>query len=195
MAARVVRANCAATRPATIRPSSGRRPLRCIGRARGCPWPRSPPTRASASARSTVTSRPAKTCLATSPTCPSSGCSRTPGPPRAAARRGRGAAAVHRGGDQPAQRARTAAARRTAPDLARDQCRPGAGPPAIQRILDRGRADGTIRRDVTPHDIVVFGAMLAQPRGSDQGWDATCRALLATYLAGLGTVAPATGRS
>jgi AcrR family transcriptional regulator len=55
----------------------------------------------------------------------------------------------------------------------------------IQQIIDRGRADGTITRDVPPHDIVVFGAMLAQPRRSDPGWDATCRRLLATYLAGL----------
>jgi hypothetical protein len=29
--------------------------------------------------------------------------------------------------------------------------------------------------------------MLAQPRRSDPGWDATCRRLLATYLAGLGS--------
>jgi AcrR family transcriptional regulator len=57
----------------------------------------------------------------------------------------------------------------------------------IRRIIERGRADGTITRDVTPHDIVVFGAMLAQPRRSDPGWDATCRRLLATYLAGLGS--------
>ena len=62
----------------------------------------------------------------------------------------------------------------------------------IQQIIDRGRADGTITRDVTPHDIVVFGAMLAQPRRSDPGWDATCRRLLATYLAGLGSCAQAT---
>jgi AcrR family transcriptional regulator len=57
----------------------------------------------------------------------------------------------------------------------------------IQQIIDRGRADATITRDVTPHDIVVFGAMLAQPRRSDPDWDATCRRLLATYLAGLGS--------
>ena len=57
----------------------------------------------------------------------------------------------------------------------------------IQQIIDRGRADGTITRDVTPHDIVVFGSMLAQPRPPDPGWDATCRRLLATYLAGLGS--------
>jgi hypothetical protein len=58
---------------------------------------------------------------------------------------------------------------------------------ALQRIIDHGRADGTITRDLTPHEIVVFGAMLAQPRRSDPDWDATCRRLLATYLAGLGS--------
>ena len=57
----------------------------------------------------------------------------------------------------------------------------------IRQIIDRGRADGTIIQDVTPHDIVVFGAMLAQPRPPDPGWDATCRRLLGTYLAGLGS--------
>lgn len=57
----------------------------------------------------------------------------------------------------------------------------------VQQIIDRGRADGTIRQDVTPRDIVALGAMLAQPQHSDPGWDATCRRLLATYLAGLGT--------
>jgi AcrR family transcriptional regulator len=57
----------------------------------------------------------------------------------------------------------------------------------VQRIINRGRADGTIRQDVTPHDIVALGAMLAQPRQSDSSWDATCRRLLATYLAGLST--------
>jgi AcrR family transcriptional regulator len=60
----------------------------------------------------------------------------------------------------------------------------------IQRIIDRGRADGTITRNVTPHDIVVFGAMLAQPRQSDPNWDMTCRRLLASYLAGLGSETP-----
>ncbi len=56
----------------------------------------------------------------------------------------------------------------------------------VRQIIDRGRADGTITRHVTPHDVVVFGAMLAQPREADPSWDATCRRLLATYLAGLG---------
>lgn len=63
----------------------------------------------------------------------------------------------------------------------------------IQQIIDRGRADGTISRDVTPRDIVVFGSVLAQPRPPDPGWDATCRRLLDTYLAGLGLGAPQNG--
>jgi AcrR family transcriptional regulator len=56
---------------------------------------------------------------------------------------------------------------------------------ALQRIIDRGRADGTITQDVTPRDLVTFGAMLAQPPQHDPQWDATCRRLLATYLNGL----------
>jgi AcrR family transcriptional regulator len=55
----------------------------------------------------------------------------------------------------------------------------------VQRIIDRGIADTTLRRDVTPNDIVAFGAMLAQPRPIDPGWDATCRQLLTTFLRGL----------
>ena len=55
----------------------------------------------------------------------------------------------------------------------------------LQRIIDRGIADGTLRADVTPGDIVVFGAMLAQPRPTDPDWDTTCRRLLAMYLRGI----------
>ena len=55
----------------------------------------------------------------------------------------------------------------------------------LQRIIDRGLADGTLRPEITARDIVVFGAMLAQPRPADPDWDATCRRLLATYLHGL----------
>ncbi len=55
----------------------------------------------------------------------------------------------------------------------------------IRRLIARGHRDGTINRRVTARDIVVFGSMLAQPRPSDAAWDATCRRLLDTYLAGL----------
>jgi AcrR family transcriptional regulator len=56
----------------------------------------------------------------------------------------------------------------------------------LKRVIERGVAEKSIRPDVTPRDIVAFGAMLAQPRPVDPGWDATCRRLLATYLRGLG---------
>jgi AcrR family transcriptional regulator len=56
---------------------------------------------------------------------------------------------------------------------------------AVQRIIERGHADGTISQAATPRDVVVFGAMLAQPRQPDPEWDATCRRLLTTYLNGL----------
>jgi hypothetical protein len=58
---------------------------------------------------------------------------------------------------------------------------------AVRRIIDRGRTDGTISQDVTPRDVVVFGAMLAQPRQPDPEWDATCRRLLAIFINGLRT--------
>lgn len=55
----------------------------------------------------------------------------------------------------------------------------------LQRVIDRGVADHSLRSDTTPRDVVSFGAMLAQPRPVDPGWDATCRRLLATYLRGV----------
>lgn len=58
----------------------------------------------------------------------------------------------------------------------------------LQRIIERGVGDGTLRPGITSDDIVVFGAMLAQPRPThptDHTWDATCRRLLTTYLQGL----------
>ena len=55
----------------------------------------------------------------------------------------------------------------------------------VRRIIDRGVKDSTLRPGITPQDIIVFGAMLAQPRPTDPDWDTTCRRLLATYLRGL----------
>jgi len=55
----------------------------------------------------------------------------------------------------------------------------------VRRIINGGVADATLRPGITPRDIIVFGAMLAQPRPTDPDWDATCRRLLTTYLRGL----------
>jgi AcrR family transcriptional regulator len=56
---------------------------------------------------------------------------------------------------------------------------------ALQRLIDRGRLDGTIKAAVSPRDIVAIGAMLAQPAPSGPEWDATCKRILSTYLDGL----------
>jgi AcrR family transcriptional regulator len=55
----------------------------------------------------------------------------------------------------------------------------------VDRIITRGVADATLRADLTPREIVVFGAMLAQPGPTDPRWDETCRRLLSTFLRGL----------
>ena len=55
----------------------------------------------------------------------------------------------------------------------------------LRRVLDRGRDDGSLKPDLTPRDVFLFGAMLAQPHAPDPAWDATCRRLLAHYLDGL----------
>ena len=64
---------------------------------------------------------------------------------------------------------------------------------AIQRLIDRGRLDGTITTAVSPRDIVAIGAMLAQPKPNGPGWDATCKRILSTYLDGLKTPGDAAG--
>src|SRR4051794_7210994 len=63
----------------------------------------------------------------------------------------------------------------------------------IQRLIDRGRQDGTIDTDVSPRDIVALGAMLAQPRSHGPGWNATCKRILSTYLNGLKSSGAAEG--
>jgi AcrR family transcriptional regulator len=56
---------------------------------------------------------------------------------------------------------------------------------AVGGMIERGRHDGTIQREVTALDIITLGSMLAQPRQPDSDWDATCARLLDTYLSGL----------
>lgn len=41
---------------------------------------------------------------------------------------------------------------------------------AIDRILERGRSDHTVRTDVAAADVVFFGALLAQPLSHDDTW-------------------------
>jgi AcrR family transcriptional regulator len=56
---------------------------------------------------------------------------------------------------------------------------------ALERILGRGRRDGTIRADATTPDIIVLTALLAQPPPHNPGPDQTPRRLKAFFLDGL----------
>ena len=56
---------------------------------------------------------------------------------------------------------------------------------ALQRILDRGWRDGTIRADVTTRDVIVLTALLAQQLPDNRGPDQAPRRLKAFFLDGL----------
>ena len=57
----------------------------------------------------------------------------------------------------------------------------------FEPVNDDTRLEGARRAFRRPLAGEQWRAMLAQPQRSDPGWDATCRRLLATYLAGLGS--------
>ncbi len=57
----------------------------------------------------------------------------------------------------------------------------------LQRIIDRGRRDGSVRDDATPQDVVYFGAVLAQPLPTAADWDRIARRMATVYLDGLAT--------
>jgi AcrR family transcriptional regulator len=59
----------------------------------------------------------------------------------------------------------------------------------IEKVLRRGRQDGTIRADVTAFDIIVFGALLAQPLPNVPDWRSAARKLAKIYLDGLASKA------
>ncbi|MGZ4332389.1 MAG: hypothetical protein ACXVXL_30885 [Solirubrobacteraceae bacterium] len=54
-----------------------------------------------------------------------------------------------------------------------------------EEVLARGRRDRTIRRDVTAHDIIITGAMLARPLPHADDWDQIARRQARIYVAGL----------
>jgi AcrR family transcriptional regulator len=55
----------------------------------------------------------------------------------------------------------------------------------LEHILSRGRADRTVRPEVTGFDIIVFGALLAQPLPHVADWKLVARRHAAIYLDGL----------
>jgi AcrR family transcriptional regulator len=57
----------------------------------------------------------------------------------------------------------------------------------LEQILARGRRDRTIRPDATPNDIILTGAMLAQPLPHVTDWDRLARRQARIFIAGLAT--------
>jgi AcrR family transcriptional regulator len=56
---------------------------------------------------------------------------------------------------------------------------------AIDRVLARGRAEGTVGPQITSGDIIIMGALLAQPLPYAPDWERTARRAARIYLAGL----------
>jgi AcrR family transcriptional regulator len=55
----------------------------------------------------------------------------------------------------------------------------------LEKVLRRGRQDGTIRADITALDIIVFGALLAQPLPHVPDWRSAARRQATIYFDGL----------
>jgi len=61
----------------------------------------------------------------------------------------------------------------------------------LDKILRHGRHDGTTRPDLTSFDIIMFGAMIAQPLPTATHWKRTARRQAAIFLDGLATLTAA----
>jgi len=55
----------------------------------------------------------------------------------------------------------------------------------LEQVLARGRRNRTIRPDATPIDIIITGAMLAQPLPNAPDWDQLARRQARIFIAGL----------
>lgn len=55
----------------------------------------------------------------------------------------------------------------------------------LQRLLERGQREGSIRNDITTRDVVIFGAMLVAPLPGARDWDRTARRQKQIHLDGL----------
>ena len=60
----------------------------------------------------------------------------------------------------------------------------------LEQILVRGRRDRTIRPDATPNDIILTGAMLAQPLPHTTDWGQLARRQARIFIAGLAATDP-----
>jgi AcrR family transcriptional regulator len=64
----------------------------------------------------------------------------------------------------------------------------------LEQVLDRGRRDRTIRPDAKPIDIIITGAMLAQPLPHAADWDRLARRQANLFIAGLAATDPPLSR-
>jgi AcrR family transcriptional regulator len=60
----------------------------------------------------------------------------------------------------------------------------------LEQVLARGRRDRSIRPDATPNDIIITGAMLAQPLPHAPDWDQLARRQARIFIAGLAVTDP-----
>jgi AcrR family transcriptional regulator len=60
----------------------------------------------------------------------------------------------------------------------------------LEQVLARGRRDRTIRPDATPTDVIITGAMLAQPLPHTADWDQLARRQARIFVAGLAVTDP-----
>lgn len=60
----------------------------------------------------------------------------------------------------------------------------------LEQVLARGRRDRTIRPDAEPTDIIITGAMLAQPLPHTADWDQLARRQARIFIAGLAATEP-----
>ncbi|RKQ93226.1 TetR family transcriptional regulator [Solirubrobacter pauli] len=61
---------------------------------------------------------------------------------------------------------------------------------ALQALLDRGRAAGELRADLTPEDLIVAAALLSRPLPAADDWDLRAGRQIELLLHGLGAVSP-----
>jgi AcrR family transcriptional regulator len=60
----------------------------------------------------------------------------------------------------------------------------------LEQVLARGRHQGTIRPDAAPNDVIITGAMLAQPLPHAADWDELARRQARIFVAGLAPIDP-----
>jgi AcrR family transcriptional regulator len=58
---------------------------------------------------------------------------------------------------------------------------------ALARLLDEGRASGTVRAEVNPTDVIMCGAMATQPLPHGPNWPVVARRHIALFMSGVRT--------